>query len=149
MPILVNNKSAYRNYEIIEKHEAGIKLFGNEVKALKEGKGVLTGSFIKHSDGSFFVIGFTIPQYSKAGVFFNYDPKRSRQLLLNKSEINSITAKVKQRGYTIIPLDVYTKESLIKLTIALVKGKTKADIKDILIKKQAERAMMKDITRRE
>lgn len=139
MPTITRNRKAYHDYEIIEKYEAGIKLLGVEVKALKEGKGNLTGTYVKQHGGRLNLIGFNLPPYSRAGKLLDYDPNRSRLLLLSQKEIDSLIDKIDKQGFTLIPLKFYTKGSLIKLEIGLAKGKKKSDKKRSLIEAQEKR----------
>lgn len=136
---LATNRKAYYDFEILEEYEAGIKLEGMEVKALKEGKGSFTESFIIVKENSLWLKGFNLPPFSKAGALLHYNPKRDRKLLLNREEINSLKGKVERQGYSLIPVKFYPKGNLIKLSIALVKGKKKKDKKEELIKKQQDR----------
>lgn len=136
MKILQVNRKAYRDYEIVDKYDAGIQLFGYEVKAIREGKGSLKGAYIKRSKGSVELIGMDIPKYSKAGEIFDYDSKRTRKLLLNKHEIKDITQRIEAKGYTAIPLKLYLNNNLIKLLIGLGRGKNKQNIKRALINRQ-------------
>jgi SsrA-binding protein len=145
MPSLIKNRRAYYDYEIIETIEAGIKLLGYEVKSLKEGQGNLTGTHIKIDTNSVSLIGLTIPPYSKAGTILNYDPSRTRKLLMHKSEIKSLESKVNQQGYTLIPLVLYTKGGLIKLSLGLARGKKKEDKRKDIIEKQQKREIERTI----
>ncbi len=139
MPSLIKNRRAHYDYEILETYEAGIKLLGFEVKALKEGQGTLTGAHIKITHDSVSLIGLNIPLYAKAGIILNYDPSRTRKLLMHKSEIKSLEGKVNQQGYTLIPLVLYTKGGLIKISVGLARGKKKSDKRQDLIEKQEKR----------
>lgn len=139
MSVSIKNRRVYREFEIIDEYEAGIKLKGSEVKAIKEGKGNLTGAHVKVGLKETWLIGFSIPPYSKSSNAENYDPIRTRKLLLNKSEISSLYGKTAQQGYTLIPLKVYTKGDIIKVSIGLARGRKKADKKAELIKKQLDR----------
>ncbi len=136
MKILQINRKAYRDYEIVDKYEAGIKLFGYEVKAIKEGKGSLKGAYIKRNRGNIELIGMDLPKYSKAGAIFNYDSKRNRNLLLNKHEIKTISQRIEEKGYTAIPLKLYLNNNLVKLLVGLGRGKNKQNIKRSLINRQ-------------
>ena len=143
MPSFATNKRAYRNYLIVEDYEAGIKLIGLEVKAIREGKGNFDGSYIRIKNGEAWLVNFNLPPYSKAGVLEKYDSKRVRKLLLSKQEIISLQSKVEKSSYTIIPLKIYTSKNLLKLKIGLAKGKKKAEKKSDLIKKQEELQMQR------
>jgi SsrA-binding protein len=142
MKILQVNKKAYRDYEILEKLEAGIKLQGSEVKALKEGRGNLKGSYIRFIKNKPYLIGFSLPAYSKNSGQFIYNPTRERSLLLNSAEIKTLQGQVAQKGFTIVPLKIYANErGLIKVLTGIARGKQKSDKKQDLIKKQQDRAM--------
>lgn len=145
MPTLIKNRRAYFDYEILETFEAGIKLLGYEVKSLKEGQGTLTGAHIKIASDSLNLIGLSIPLYTKAGTILNYDPSRTRRLLMHKSEIKSLEAKVNQQGYTLIPLVLYTKGGLIKLSLGLARGKKKTDKRKDIIEAQQKREIERTI----
>lgn len=145
MPTLVKNRRAYYDYEIIETYEAGIKLLGHEVKSLKAGQGNLNGSHVKVTPIDISLIGLNVPLYKKAGTLLNYDPMRTRKLLMHKNEIQSLSNKVNQQGYTLIPLSLYTKGSLIKVSIGLAKGKKKADKRRDIIKAQQDREIERTI----
>lgn len=145
MPTLIKNRKAYHDYEISEKIEAGIKLTGYEVKALKDGLGNLTGSYIKPAENAMYLWGLHIPLYHKAGSIINYNPTRNRKLLLNKKEIESLSGKATQRGFTIIPLEVYSKGGLIKVLIGLGKGKKKSSKKSDLKRAQEERSAQREL----
>ena len=141
MSVVIRNRKAYYNYEIAEKYEAGIKLFGLEVKAIKEGKGQLAGSFIKIEGNSVWIIGLHIPPYSKSGNLQSYDPSRRRKLLLRSEEIKSLKGKMDRKGYSLVPLKIYLKGNLIKVQAGLVKGRKKVQKKEELIKKQQKREL--------
>jgi len=116
MKTLISNKRILREYGLAEKYEAGIKLLGLEVKALKEGKGNLKGSIVKIADKKILLIGFNIPPYSRAADK-NYQPTRSRILLLNKREIKKLAGFLSQKGYSAFPLRIYLKNNLIKVEL--------------------------------
>jgi len=145
MPTLLRNRKAYYDYEIEDDYEAGIKLMGHEVKSLKEGRGSLTGTYVRVDENGLSLVGLNIPLYSKANVMQDYDPQRTRRLLLNKSEIKSIAGKVERSGYTVVPLRIYTKGTLIKLAIGLGKGKKKEQKKADLIAKERDRQAEREL----
>ncbi|PIR42574.1 SsrA-binding protein [candidate division WWE3 bacterium CG_4_9_14_0_2_um_filter_35_11] len=145
MSTIIRNRKAYHDYEIIEKYEAGIKLLGVEVKALKEGKGNLTGTYVKGTGGRLSLIGFNLPPYSKSGTLLDYDSTRTRLLLLTKKELDFLLDKTEKQGFTLIPLKFYTKGSLIKLEIGLAKGKKKSDKKRALMEAQEKRDIERDL----
>ncbi len=137
--LVANNKKAYHDYFIDDKFETGIELFGTEVKSIRMGKCSIKESFIKiESDGQVYVFGMHISPYEKGNIF-NKDPLRVRKLLLHKQEINRLTSKIKEKGYTLVPLQVYFKGSLVKVEIGLARGKKLYDKRDDLAKKDAKR----------
>ena len=139
MPSLIDNKKAYFNYEIIEKYEAGISLFGHEVKSIKTGKISLRGAYIIIRGGEAFLVEADISPYQPNNISKNYNPRRPRKLLLNKKEISSILGYEKERGLTIIPLSLYTKKGLVKVEIGVARGKKKYDKRETIKKRDTER----------
>ncbi len=148
MPVYIVNRKAYRDYEVVEKIEAGMKLQGHEVKSIKEGRGSLRGAYIRITKGKPYLVNFNLPKYSKAAALFHYDPVRSRQLLLNKEEIKSLSGKIEQKGFTLVPLKIYTQGRLLKLLAGLARGKQKHQKKQDLIKKQQEKEIRKTVKNR-
>ncbi|MEK7519181.1 MAG: SsrA-binding protein SmpB [Patescibacteria group bacterium] len=144
MGVLTENKKAYYKYEILERFEAGISLIGQEVKSLRTQGINLAGSFVVIKNGEIFWIGAKIPPYQPKNVS-NYNPDRSRKLLLKKEEIKYLIGKVKQKGLTLIPLKVYTKKGKIKLEFAIVKGKREIDKRDLIIKRETEREIDREL----
>ena len=151
MKPLAENKKAYFSYEILETFEAGISLIGQEVKSIKSGRMNLKGSYvvlkqsIKGKTPEVFLIGSTIPPYQPKNAPPDYDPQRSRKLLLRKQEIKYLIGKTSQKGLTVIPLKVYTKKGRIKLEFALVKGKKKADKRETIKKREIEREIRRTL----
>ncbi len=133
-----NNKKAYFDYFIDEKYEAGIELFGTEVKSVREGKVSIKESFIKIEKGEVIVYGMHISPYEQGNIF-NRDPLRPKKLLLHKSEIRKLNQEVMQKGYTIVPLQVYIKGRLVKVEIGLARGKKNYDKRDTIAKKEVTR----------
>ena len=119
--LVANNKKAYHDYFIDDKIEAGIELFGTEVKSIRMGKCSVKESFIKIEKGEMFIYGMHISPYEKGNIF-NKDPLRVRKLLLHKAEIRKLEAKVAEKGYTLVPLQVYFKGSLVKVEVGLARG---------------------------
>ena len=142
--LIANNKKAYHDYFIEDKYEAGIALAGTEVKSLRMGKCSLKESFIRVEKGEVWIYNMHISPYEKGNIF-NKDPLRVRKLLLNRGEINKIEGKMTQKGYTLVPLQVYFKGSLVKLEIALAKGKKLYDKRDDIAKKDMRRESERDI----
>ena len=140
--LVANNKKAYHDYFIEETYEAGISLAGTEVKSLRMGKCSLKESYIEEKHGELFIRGMHISPYEKGNIF-NKDPLRVRKLLLHDYEIRKLMGKVSTKGYTIVPLQVYFKGSLVKVEIALARGKKlydkRADIAKKDLKRETER----------
>lgn len=141
--LIANNKKAYHDYFIEEKFEAGISLVGTEVKSLRMGKGSLKESYIRIENGEVLIYGFHISPYEKGNIF-NRDPLRVRKLLVHRYEINKINGKVREKGYTIVPLQVYFKGSLVKVEFGLARGKKLYDKRDDIAKKDQRRESERD-----
>jgi len=127
MSVYAKNKEALFNYTVLEKFEAGIKLLGPEVKSVKAGQVNLKGSYVTLREGELQIVGMHIAPYAKATNLKDYNPTRSRKLLVHKSELTQLAGKLTQQGLTIVVLSIYGKENLIKVEIALVSGKKKSD----------------------
>jgi SsrA-binding protein len=139
MKVICANKKAYHDYHIEEKFEAGIVLTGTEVKALREGKANLKDSYARVKDGEVFLVNAHISPYS-CGNIYNHDPKRTRKLLMHGREIDRLIGKVKERGFTLVPLSLYfNKRNMAKMEIALAKGKTLYDKRESIRKKDEKR----------
>ena len=141
--LIANNKKAFHDYFIEDKYEAGISLAGTEVKSLRMGKCSVKESFIRIEKGEVMIYGMHISPYEKGNIF-NKDPLRPRKLLLHKYEINKIAGKMTEKGYTIVPLQVYFKGSLVKVEIALAKGKKLYDKRQDIAKKDQRRESERD-----
>ena len=141
--MIANNKKAYFDYFIEDKYEAGISLAGTEVKSLRMGKCSIKEAFIRIEKGEVYVYNMHISPYEKGNIF-NKDPLRKRKLLLHKTEINKIFGKSKEKGYTIVPLKVYFSGSLVKLEIALARGKKLYDKRDTIAKKDQQREAQRE-----
>ena len=136
MPTLTKNPRAKFDYHILEKFEAGIILFGHEVKAVKTNRISLKGSYVTIKRGEAWLINTQISPYQPKNTPPEYDQTRSRKLLLNKKEISSLIGKTKQKGLTLMPLRVYTKQNRIKLEFGLAKGKRKIDKREKIKKRE-------------
>ena len=136
--LIANNKKAYHDYFIEDTYEAGISLAGTEVKSLRMGKCSLKESFIRIERGELFVYNMHISPYEKGNIF-NKDPLRVRKLLLHRYEINKLSARVDQKGYTLVPLRVYFKDSLVKVEVGLSRGKKLYDKRETIAKKDQQR----------
>jgi len=139
----IRNKKAYFDYEILEKYEAGISLKGTEVKSLREGKANLRDAFVRIENGEAFLFNAYIAPYS-FGNLFNHEPTRKRKLLLHKREIKRLMGKTQEKGLTIVPLRMYfNKRGIVKVEIALVKGKKKHDKREAIKRRELEREAQK------
>lgn len=141
--LIANNKKAYHDYFIEETYEAGIALHGTEVKSLRMGKCSIKESFVRIENEEVYIYGMHISPYEKGNIF-NRDPLRVRKLLLHRSEINKIVGKIAEKGYTLVPLKVYFKGSLVKVEIGLAKGKKLYDKRQDIAKKDQQREASRD-----
>jgi SsrA-binding protein len=141
--LIANNKKAYHDYFIEDKYETGIELYGTEIKSLRMGKCSVKESYIRIDKGEVFIVGMHISPYEKGNIF-NRDPLRTRKLLLHRQEIRKLSGKLTEQGYTIVPLQVYLKGSLVKVEIGLAKGKKLYDKRQDIAKKDARREAERD-----
>ena len=141
--LIANNKKVYHYYFLDEKNESGISLAGTEVKSLRMGKGSIKEAFIRIENGDVYLYGMHITPYEKGNIF-NKDPLRPKKLLLHKKEIEKLTGKIKEKGYTIVPVEVYFKGSLVKVEIALARGKKLYDKRQDIAKKDQRREAERD-----
>jgi len=143
--IILTNKKAYFEYQILEKYTCGIRLLGYETKALREGKGRLEGSYINKIDSKLQVINFYIGRYSKISQKIeDSELSRSRELLLNKKEISKILSEISQKGKSCVPLNLRMEHGLFKLEIAVVKGKKEYEKKVVTKERQLKRELERD-----
>lgn len=145
--LIANNKKAYYDYFIDEKYEAGLVLHGTEVKSLRQGKCSIKESYIQIINGEVFVINMNITPYEKGNIF-NKDPLRPKKLLLHKNQINKLTGQMSQKGYTLVPLQVYLKDGRVKMEIGLARGKKNYDKRDSIAKKDQQREAQKELKNR-
>ena len=138
--IISQNKKARHDYFIIETIEAGSELFGTEVRSVRQGKSNLTDAFATINNGEVFIKHMNISPYEQGNIF-NRDPLRDRKLLLHKKQILKLIGQIKQDGFSIVPLSVYLKGSLVKVSLAVVKGKKLYDKRDDIAKKDSARRM--------
>ena len=136
--IIANNKKAYFDYFILEKFEAGIELFGTEVKSIRMGHCSVKESFIKIDKGQMYVLNMHINPYERGNIF-NKDPLRVRKLLMHKLEIRKLSSKLQEKGLTLVVLSVYLKSGLVKVEVGLAKGKKNYDKRESLAKKDQKR----------
>lgn len=141
--LIANNKKAFHDYFIDETYEAGIVLHGTEVKSMRMGKCSIKESFIRIEEGEVFVYGMHVSPYEKGNIF-NKDPLRVKKLLMHKYEINKLMGKVAEKGYTLVPLQVYFKEGKAKVEIGLARGKKLYDKRDTIAKKDAKREIERE-----
>lgn len=141
--LVANNKKAYHDFFIDETYEAGIALHGTEVKSMRMGKCSIKESFIRIENGEVFVYGMHVSPYEKGNIF-NKDPLRVKKLLLHKYEINKLQGKIKEKGYTLVPLQVYFKEGKVKVEIGLARGKKLYDKREDIAKKDQRREAEKE-----
>ena len=141
--LVANNKKAYHDYFIEEKYEAGIELFGTEVKSIRMGKCSIKEAFVNIDHGEAFIEGMNISPYEKGNIF-NREPLRKRRLLLHKREIMKLAGQVQAKGYTLMPLQVYFKNGRVKIEIGLARGKKLYDKRDDLKKKAMKRETERD-----
>ena len=142
--MVAQNKKAYHDYFVLEKLEAGLELFGTEVKSIRQGKINLKDSWCFVKDGEMFVNGMHISPYEQGNIF-NRDPMRPKKLLMHKNEIRKLDGLVARQGYTLIPLEVYLKDGRMKLQLGLCKGKAEHDKRDSIAKRDAERDIRRAI----
>lgn len=141
--LIANNKKAYHDYFIEDTYEAGIALHGTEVKSVRMGKCSVKESFIRIENGEVIAYGLHISPYEKGNIF-NRDPMRPKKLLLHRCEINKISGKIAEKGYTLVPLKVYIKGDLIKVEIGLARGKKLYDKRQDIAKKDQRREAERD-----
>ncbi len=136
--LIANNKKAYHDYFIDETYEAGVALHGTEVKSMRMGKCSIKESFIRIENGEVFVYGMHVSPYEK-GNLFNKDPLRVKKLLMHRYEINKLAGKIAEKGYTLVPLEVYFKNGRVKAKIGLARGKKLYDKRQDIAKKDQRR----------
>ena len=141
--LIANNKKAYHDFFIEDTFEAGISLHGTEVKSLRMGKCSIKEAFVRIENGEVFVYGMHISPYEKGNIF-NKDPLRVKKLLMHRYEINKLMGKIKEKGLTLVPLKVYFKGSLVKVEIALARGKKLYDKREDIAKKDQRREAEKE-----
>ncbi len=148
MTTYVNNKKAHFDYEILEKYEAGIELLGFEVKSLKSSQGSLEGAYVIVRGGEAYVMNMFVPPYQENNTPKDYEPRRNRRLLLSKKEMNELANTEADRGLTIVPISIYNKSNLIKVTVAVVRGKKKYDKREVTKKRETDRAVRREFVDR-
>ena len=141
--LIANNKKAYHDFFIDETYECGIALHGTEVKSMRMGKCSIKEAFVRIEDGEVFVYGMHVSPYEKGNIF-NKDPLRVKKLLLHKYEINKLLGKIKEKVYTLVPLQVYFKDGKVKVEIGLARGKKLYDKREAIAKKDQRREAEKE-----
>ena len=141
--LIANNKKAYHDFFIDETYECGIALHGTEVKSMRMGKCSIKEAFVRIEDGEVFVYGMHVSPYEKGNIF-NKDPLRVKKLLLHKYEINKLLGKIKEKGYTLVPLQVDFKDGKVKVEIGLARGKKLYDKREAIAKKDQRREAEKE-----
>jgi len=144
--IYSENKKGYFDYEILEKFEAGIVLFGQEVKSIKTGHINLSGSYVAIRNNEPFLLGVKVPPYQPNNAGADYNEERQRKLLLNKKEINYLAGRTKTKGFSLIPLKIYENNGRVKLEFGLARGKKKYDKKEKIKKRDIEREINRELS---
>lgn len=145
MVILIENRRAGYDYEILEKFQAGIQLSGGEVKSLRLKRGSLEGARVLVRGGEAYVVNMEIPPYQVGNKTENYDDRKNRRLLLSKSEINKLSGQASAKGLTIVPISVYNIGRYIKVGIAVVRGKKKYDKRESIKKRESDREIRRTL----
>ena len=141
--LIANNKKAYHDYFIDEKYETGIELYGTEVKSIRMGKCSVKEAFVRIQNGEVYIYGMHVNPYEKGNIF-NKDALRPRKLLMHKAEINKLAGKIAEKGFTLVPLQVYFKGSLVKVEIGLARGKKLYDKRADIAKKDQRRELERE-----
>ena len=144
---IATNRKAYHNYHIQESVEAGIALTGTEIKSIRAGRMNLGDAYVRPEAGELWLVNAHIARY-EAGSYLSHEPRRRRKLLLHRKQINSLTSKVLEKGFTLVPLRVYIKDSIAKVEVALAKGKKLYDKRESITRRETEREMGRAIKRR-
>jgi SsrA-binding protein len=140
------NRKAYHNYQLGDSVEAGIVLTGTEIKSIRAGRVSLGDAYIRPEAGELWLVNAHIARY-EASSYLSHDPKRLRKLLLHRKQIDSLTAKVLERGFTLVPLKLYIKDSIAKVEVALARGKKLYDKRETIIRRETEREIGRAIKR--
>ena len=146
MKVYSENKKGTFDYEVIERFEAGVVLFGQEVKSIRTGHINLAGTFVTVRNGEPFLVGVKIPPYQPNNAGADYNEERDRKLLLNKKEIDYLAGRSKEKGFSLIPLKVYDNSGRIKLEFGLAKGKKKYNKKEKIKKRDIEREVNRELS---
>ena len=142
--MLIDNKKAYFDYEILEKFDAGIELLGTEVKAIRTKKASLEGSHVTVRGGEAYIVGMNINPYQEKNIPEGFDATKNRRLLLTKKEILALSGHENQKGLTLVPLSLYNKKRLIKLSFAIARGKKQHDKRETIKKREVNRTLRRE-----
>jgi SsrA-binding protein len=145
--LIASNRKARHDYTILDTYEAGIALFGTEVKSLRAGRASLVDAFGQEKEGELFLHGLHIPEYAQ-GTWTNHEPRRMRKLLLNRDELNRLLGKMREGGLTVVPLSMYFSDGWAKVELALARGKKSYDKRQDLAKRDADREITRAMGRR-
>lgn len=137
--VIARNKKAYHDYHLEDSFDAGLVLMGSEIKSIRANKVSLRDGFVQERDGEMWLMNVHIATYDEAGIFGHSDPLRPRKLLLHKREIAEISARIRERGYTVVPTSLYLQNGRAKVEIALARGKKQYDKRETIAKRDAER----------
>jgi SsrA-binding protein len=144
---VVTNRKAYHNYHVEESVEAGIVLTGTEIKSIRVGRVNLGDAYVRPEGGELWLLNAHIARY-EAGSYLSHEPTRPRKLLLHRKEINALAGKVLEKGFTLVPLKLYIKDSMAKVEVALARGKRQYDKRESIMRREAEREMGRVVKRR-
>jgi len=139
---VATNRKAYHNYHLQDSIQAGIVLTGTEIKSIRAGRVSLSDAYVRPEAGELWLVNAHIARYD-AGSYLSHEPKRPRKLLLHRKEINNLTSKMQERGFTLVPLKLYIKDSIAKVEVALAKGKKLYDKRESIIRREMERELGK------
>jgi SsrA-binding protein len=145
--LIAENRRARRDYEVLERIEAGLVLTGTEVKSARDGKVQLGQAFADIREGEAWLVGASISEYAQAGAF-GHEPDRDRKLLLHRGEIDSLYGKVREKGLTLVPLRMYFKDGRVKVELALARGRERADKRRVIAERDAQRQIERAFKRR-
>ena len=147
MTTYLDNSKAHFNYEMLERYEAGIELFGYEVKSVRAGKGSIAGSHVIVRGGEVFIVGMRIDPYQPGNTDPAYQPDRTRKLLLTKKEIRELEETDSKKGLTLVPLSLYNKNGKVKVGFAVARGKKKFDKRETIKKRDTDRELSRLVKR--
>ena len=142
--VIATNRKAARDFYLEERHEAGLVLTGTEIKSIRAGRANLSDGYVQPRDGELWLLNVHIAPYDPSGRY-SHEPRRPRKLLLHRREINRLTSRVQERGYTIVPLRLYLKGGRAKIEIALARGKRKYDKRQAIAKRDAQREIDREL----